>query len=135
MASESGDRWAGRKVRDVMLRDPKTVDANASVGVVRQLFENPRVQMALLVDGDDVFRGAVTRDDLPEDAISDRLALLFAGPTTPVDPDMDAGEAFDEIASDPSRRLVVLDGDGEKLVGLLCLNGARDGFCGSPKAS
>ena len=49
----------GAVVADVMLRDPKTLPADATVGEVRELLERPSVQMVLLADAG-VFAGAVT---------------------------------------------------------------------------
>lgn len=123
------ETWAGQSVSDIMLGKPKTLPADASVGTVRELFENPRVQMALLVEGAGLFRGAVTRDDIPQDAAPEAQALPFAGPATPVARDASAQDTFDEITRHPSRRLVVLGDDGETLLGLVCLNSRRTGFC------
>ena len=113
---------------DLMLREPKTLTADASVAEVREQLANPRVQMVLLADGR-VFKGAVT--ELPADAEPDARALDHAD-TDPevISPHASADEAFERAAASPNRRVVVLD-DDRNLLGLLCLNRDRSGFCGS----
>jgi CBS domain-containing protein len=113
---------------DLMLRNPKTLAGNASVGEVRNQLANPKVQMVLLADGH-AFRGAVTA--IPADAAPADLALDYAvnEPET-LPPDASADEAFERTAASHHRRVIVLDGD-DNLLGLLCLNQSRTGFCTS----
>ena len=114
---------------DLMLRDPKTLTAAASVAEVRELLANPKVQMVLLADGR-VFKGAVTH--VPADASPrDRaLAYIDANAAT-ISPRASADEAFERTAASPTRRVIVLDED-DNLLGLLCLNASRTGFCQTP---
>jgi hypothetical protein len=100
------------------------------VAEARQLFENRRVAMALLVENDRFFRGALIREDLPSEASLDAPALPFARPATPITADTSADAAFDQITKHPDRRLVVLGEDGETLLGLLCLDARKTHFCG-----
>ena len=117
----------GAVVADVMLRDPKTLPADATVGKVRELLERPSVQMVLLADGG-VFAGAVTA--LPAGAADDEPAADVADPSPPsLGPNESAATAFELAASLPHRRVVVLD-EHRNLLGLLCLNAARTRFCG-----
>jgi CBS domain-containing protein len=113
---------------DLMLRNPKTLAGDASVDEVRDQLANPKVQMVLLADGQ-AFRGAVTA--IPDDAAPADLALTYAvnEPET-LPPDASADEAFERAAASPHRRVIVLDGD-DNLLGLLCLNQSRTGFCTS----
>jgi CBS-domain-containing membrane protein len=114
---------------DLMLRDPKTLTADASVAEVRDQLANPRVQMVLLAD-DRAFKGAVTQ--IPADAAPDDRALDYADPEAEViSPRASADDAFERAAASPTRRVVVLD-DDRTLLGLLCLNASRTGFCGTP---
>ena len=115
-------------VADLMLRNPKTLAGDASVDEVRSQLANPKVQMVLLADGQ-AFRGAVTA--IPDDAAPADLALAYAvnEPET-LPPDASADEAFERAAASPHRRVIVLDGD-DNLLGLLCLNQSRTGFCTS----
>ena len=68
---------APQLVRDVMVKRPKTLPADATVGDVRRFFENPNVLNALLVDGTS-FVGVLERDDVtpaaPEAAPARELA-------------------------------------------------------------
>jgi CBS domain-containing protein len=114
---------------DLMLRSPKTLAADASVAEVREQLANPKVQMALLADGR-VFKGAVTR--VPDEAAPTEPALGYSDerPET-IAPDASAGEAFERTAASPNRRVIVLD-DENNLLGLLCLNPSRTGFCRTP---
>jgi CBS domain-containing protein len=116
---------------DLMLRDPKTMPADASVAEVRDLLANPRVQMVLLADGA-AFKGAVTA--LPADAAPTDLALDYRddAPET-ISPDAPAAEAFDRTAASPDRRVIVLD-DESNLLGLLCLDPSRTRFCQTPSS-
>lgn len=111
---------------DLMLRNPKTLAADASVAEVRDQLANPKVQMVLLADGP-TFRGAIT--SLPGSAAPTDLARDYAddAPAT-LSPDASDAEAFERAGASPHRRVIVLDGD-DNLLGLLCLNAARTGFC------
>jgi CBS domain-containing protein len=113
-------------VADLMIRGPKTLAGDASVAEVREQLANPKVQLVLLADGS-VFKGAVTT--LPEDAGPTELALAYAeqDPET-IPPDASDDEAFARATASPSRRVIVLD-DERNLLGLLCLNKNRTGFC------
>jgi hypothetical protein len=114
-------------VADVMLRRPKTLSSTATVGEVRAMLGNPSVQMVLLADGPR-FRGAITA--IPDDAPDEQDALRFADRSPE---SLRVGEtaqtAFDVTANNPHRRVVVL-GEEDELVGLVCLNEARTTFCG-----
>lgn len=120
---------------DVMLSRPKTLAADASVADVRVFFENPHVMTALLVD-DGEFRGAIDRGALPPDAPDDAGALGYAAfepPTIP--PDAGVEDALSALGGLESRRLVVLEPGGAKLLGLVCLNTRGTAFCKEPTPS
>ena len=111
---------------DLMLRDPKTLTAEASVAEARMLLANPKVQMILLTDGS-AFKGAVTQ--IPADASPrDRAVNYVDAEAETISPDASDDEAFERAAANPTRRVIVLDED-DKLLGLLCLNPDRTGFC------
>lgn len=114
---------------DLMLSSPKTLAADASVAQVREQLANPKVQMVLLADGRS-FKGAVTR--VPDEASPTDPALSYSeqSPET-IAPDAPADEAFERAAASPNRRVIVLD-DEDNLLGLLCLNPSRTGFCQTP---
>jgi len=68
------------------------------------------------VDGDEVYRGLVSRNDLIEQPDEDQLALLMREVPT-VDADDAIGDAAATMVAEDSRRLPVVDGD--RLVGIL----------------
>jgi CBS domain-containing protein len=68
------------------------------------------------VDGEEVYRGLVSRDDLIDQPDEDQLALLMRE-APPVDAADDIVDAADRMISEESRRLPVVDGDA--LVGIL----------------
>jgi CBS domain-containing protein len=113
-----------------MVPDPKTLGADASVAEVRDLLANPKVQMVLLTDGQ-AFKGAVTH--IPPDAAPGDRAVTYIDPgAETISPFVSADEAFERTAASPNRRVIVLD-DDQNLLGLLCLNPTRTGFCGVPE--
>jgi CBS domain-containing protein len=125
------DAAAGLRVRDAMVASPKTMPADGSVGDLRAAFANPHVMTALLVDGPE-FAGVVHRDALQDDASDEQPARPLARRDVPTTrPDAPLAEALTELDERAERRLVVLDGDGRTLRGLLCLSRDRGGFCQS----
>jgi CBS domain-containing protein len=125
------DDAAGRLVRDVMVKRPKTLPAEATVGDLRRQFENPRVQTALLTDGGR-FAGAIAPSELPDGADAAEPARAYARidvPTLAPDATMDEAIALLEARGD--FRVVVLEGEGEDatLAGLLCLDRRGTTFC------
>ncbi len=67
-------------------------------------------------DGEEVYRGIVSRDDLIEQPDEDQIALLMRDVPT-VETDDDLREAAATMVAERSRRLPVVDGD--KLVGIV----------------
>jgi CBS domain-containing protein len=121
-----------RIAADLMLRDPKTLGGDASVGEVRAQLANPKVQMVLLADGGR-FLGAVTT--IPAGAAADERALDYADPDPEtIFPGEPALSAFDRAAASAHRRVIVLGDDGS-LLGLLCLNVSRTRFCQTPDST
>jgi CBS domain-containing protein len=121
----------GQVVADLMLRNPKTLPAEAAVADARAVLDNPHVKMVLLTDGQ-TFVGAIT--DLPRDAVAAQRALDYADPSPEtIGPGEPASTAFARTAANPYRRLVVVDDDAH-LLGLLCVNESRTRFCATPRA-
>ena len=120
-------------VADVMLTSPKTLRADATAGEARSQLERPSVQLVLLAERG-VFRGAVA--EIPAEAPADAPAQDFtlAAPPT-IAPTDSAAAAFEQASAEPLRRLVVV-GEADELLGLVCLNSSRTRFCGgaSPAA-
>src|SRR5258708_37301846 len=112
-----------------MLKTPKALPASSSVKAVQELFANPKVRMALLVEEGGAFRGALTRGDLQDTASPDEPAVRYAQAGAPISPHASADEVFEPMTPSQTRRRVVLADDGETLIGLLCLNARATGFC------
>ena len=119
-------------VGDVMIRQPKTLPADALVADVRRQFERPSVRSALLADGHR-FAGVIERDGLPDGAPDDAAASEYveADPLT-VPPGLPVSDAVKLLAGRSEPRLIVLDEDGVTLIGLLCANPSATGFCVRP---
>jgi predicted transcriptional regulator len=122
---------AALHVRDAMVAAPKTVSADATVRDLRTMFSNPHVRTALIVDGTR-FVGVVQRAQV-QDVISDEHPAreLAVRDVPTVEPDTPLTDALTMLDSRDERRLVVLDADGDRLRGLLCLTSDRRGFCQS----
>ncbi len=115
-----------------MLRSPKTLPADATVGQVQALLRSASMQMVLLADGA-AFCGAIA--EIPDDVPADAAAIAFADPDAEsIAPSESAVTAFDVTARNPHRRVVVLD-ERRALVGLVCLNEARTRFCGGSSSA
>jgi CBS domain-containing protein len=127
------DDAASRLVRDVMVRRPKTLPADATVADLRRQFENPRVQTALLAE-DGRFTGAIAPTELPETANDAEPASAYARTDIPtLAPDATMAEALALLDERGDFRLVVVD--GESLAGLLCLDRRGTTFCTFTPAS
>ena len=117
------------RAADVMLRKPKTVPVEATVAEVRDLLSNPSVQLVLVTSGP-LFCGAVAA--IPAGAPAGALAIDYADPDPDtIGPNEPATVAFELTASNLHRRVVVI-GDDEELLGLVCLDETRTRFRGIP---
>jgi CBS domain-containing protein len=124
-----GDGVARQSVREVMLSRPKTLPAEATVADLRRLFENPRVETALVVDGTR-FVGVVDREQLDVPHSDDTPARSLARrDRVTIGPDAPVADAMDLMDETGGRRLVVVADDGVTVQGLLCLSTDRTGFC------
>jgi len=123
------DEAVALTVGEVMIRQPKTLPADALVVDVRRLFERPSVRTALLADGDR-FAGVIERDGLPAEAPDDARASDYVEPDPlTVPPGLPMPEAVKLLDGRAEPRLVVVDEDGATLRGLLCVNATATGFC------
>ena len=118
---------AGPTVEDVMLRAPRTVAPDTTVGEARATFENPRVRLLLVADGDR-FLGVVQRDAIPDDAADDAPLGGLTGESDRVAPEDPVDRAMALLDADGGDRLPVVAGDGA-IVGLICFNRRHGHFC------
>jgi CBS domain-containing protein len=122
------DTTAGRTAGDVMVTRPKTLPVEASVADARDLFQNSRVLVALLVDSGR-HAGELGRDDIPADASGEAPAIAFARTDGErCGPELSVHEALQRLETLASERLAVVGPDGE-LLGLLCYSRRDDRFC------
>ena len=118
---------ADRSVGEVVVRLPKTLDADATVATALAELADDHVHM-LLLTRDGLLLGTLVPTDLaaaPADAPALRYAVL-AGRT--IGPAVPADEALHLLVARDERRRAVVDDDG-RLVGLLCLKRRGNGFC------
>jgi CBS domain-containing protein len=119
----------GLTAADLMHRRLTTLPATTTVSELRAYFaESTSHKLALIVDGER-YVGAVTADALG-DAADDVPAARIARREPVVRPDAQAADAEAAALADPSDRLPVVDAEG-RLVGIVAINHARDGFCGT----
>jgi CBS-domain-containing membrane protein len=115
-------------VRDRMLTRCTTHPAGATIGDARDFFADDHKHLMLLVS-DGRLLGTVVRSDLATAGADDRPALEVAvlrGRT--VAPDDDVDRVRSALLTQDMRRIAVV-GDGDRLLGLLCLKKHRRGFC------
>ncbi|MDA0178871.1 CBS domain-containing protein [Solirubrobacter phytolaccae] len=121
---------AGPAVKDVMMLEPRSVGPATPIAEIRETFSRPSVKLMLVTDGER-FLGAVTRDELPAEGdgpIEPHVRTDFPH-LSPEDPVDKALELFNEHGL--SRIPVVTDGD--RLEGLVCVNGSHAAFCIYPR--
>jgi CBS domain-containing protein len=116
-------------VGEVMIRQPKTLPADALVADVRRLFERSSIRTVLLAD-DGRFAGAIERGGVPADAPDTALASEYIDPDpVTVTLGLTVPDAVKLLEGRSEPRLIVLDEDGATLRGLLCVNTTATGFC------
>jgi CBS domain-containing protein len=119
----------GLTAADLMHRRLTTLPATATVRELRAYFaESESHRLALIVDGDR-YVGAVAAGALGG-AADDASAAELARAEPVVRAGAPAAEAQAAALADPSSRLPVVD-DAGRLVGIVAINRARDGFCGT----
>ncbi len=113
--------------REVMLRHPKTLAADASIAQARAALSDDHVHMVLLTKGRRLV-GTLTRTDLPQAETSGGALwwAILAGRT--VSPDASTAMVQRLLIDHGIRRVAVVALDGS-LLGLMCLKRRRTGFC------
>jgi CBS domain-containing protein len=119
----------GLTAADLMHRRLTSLPSTATVGELRAYFaESTSHRLALIVDGER-YVGAIAAGDVV-DAADEASAADLARREPVVRADASAAEAQAAALADPSSRLPVVD-DAGRLVGIVAINRARDGFCGT----
>ncbi|WP_164704598.1 CBS domain-containing protein [Blastococcus litoris] len=123
-----GPRLLGATAADVMIRAPKVLPGDARVADVRHQFADDHVLMVLL-GAEGRLLGTLVREDVPGAASPAAPALPLAtltGRTVGIaEP---AVAVYRGLRERDQRRLAVVDSSGV-LLGLVCLNRRRTGFC------
>jgi CBS domain-containing protein len=120
---------AGPAVRDVMLRDPRTVGPDTPVAEVRETFANPSVKVLLVADGER-FLGTLGPADLPAEG-GGTIAELLHADARRLKPEDAVEDALRIVEETGSVRIPVVDAEG-RLEGLVCFNRSRNAFCATP---
>jgi CBS-domain-containing membrane protein len=131
MGSLSAPFGPDQTVSDVMLAEPKTLPADATVADARRVLDDHHVQLLLLADGGR-FRGAIAEIPAGADDAAPAATCRQDAPAT-IGPHEPASVGFERAKESPQRRIVVVDED-DNLLGLLCLKASLTGFCGRPSA-
>lgn len=116
-------------VRDVLHAKLSTLEATSTIGDARAYFAASASRRQAFVVDEGRYVGALTPDDLTDQA-SDRRAAEIAerGPTIGLDEPATAGR--DLALRTDARRVPVIDDDGT-LVGVIAVTGDLTSFCGT----
>jgi CBS domain-containing protein len=117
-----------RPVSEVMIRRPKSLPADATVGEARAMFANPKVLVVPLVEPDGRVLAELGRDEVPSSAQDSEHAAAYGSEPHLIAPDATMQAAVDTLTELDGERLVVVDEDG-RLAGMLCLNRSHGRFC------
>jgi CBS domain-containing protein len=120
---------AGPAVRDVLLREARAVAPDTPLREVRETFENPRVKLLLVADGER-FLGTLAPEDVPADG-DGTIAAHVRQDAPRLGAGDDVEQALKLVQETGASRIPVVDADG-RLEGLVCFNHARNVFCASP---
>ena len=112
-----------------MLTTPARHPPSATVGEIRDFFRDDHVHAALIVSPAGYLEAVVERDDIAKCQALDAAAAPLG---RPADRTVPAGASLADVrramTTTGRRRAAVTSADG-RLLGLLCLNASRAGFC------
>lgn len=113
----------------VVMRRGKELAHTAAVGEARRLLRSPEVLALPVLDGAR-YAGAVDRDAIPADAPDDAPLAPFVHRHLPVaSADLPAAEALRLLDATGGQRLVVVNDDGVRYHGIVCLRSDRRRLC------
>jgi CBS domain-containing protein len=114
----------GKRVRDAMTPDPRTVNADDSVVEAARIMEEEDVGSVPVVDVDNVLVGMITDRDIAlrvvaagKDPRSTTVGDVATKDVSPAYPDEPLDEALEQMAYRQVRRLPVIEDD--RVVGIL----------------
>jgi CBS domain-containing protein len=119
---------AGRSVDDVMIRRPKSLASDATVADARRVFENPKVLVCPVLDGEGRLVGELGREQLPASAAGDEPIGGHTVPAVSIASGASIEQAIEQLTELGGDRLTVVDASGH-MAGLLCLNRSHGRFC------
>jgi len=122
------DEAGGSTVRDVMMREARSVGPATPISEVRETFSSLSVKLMLVTDGER-FLGTLGRDDLPADGDGPIEPHVRADRPS-LSPDDPVENALALVREQDITRIPVVDGD--QLLGLVCFNKTHSAFCVYP---
>lgn len=128
-AARVPESFVGQTVADAMLHKPKTITSGGDVALLHTFFDDEHVHAALVLDTAGQLLSMVTRGDLVGHEADVPAAALGCLEGRVVSPDADLARTWQAMIDDHLRRLAVTDPEDGTLLGLLCLNRSRLGFC------
>lgn len=119
---------AGRSVDEVMIRRPKSLASDATVSDARRMFENPKVLVCPVLDGEGRLLGELGRGQLSERAAGDEPIDGYIVQAVTIASGSTIEQAIERLTALGGDRLTVVDASGH-MAGLLCLNRSHGRFC------
>jgi CBS domain-containing protein len=113
----------GKKVHDLMTKNPRTVTADATIAEAAKLMRDEDAGVVPIVEGDQLV-GVITDRDIAIRAVAEgkdgqtKVRDIASQDLVTIDPQQDLDEALRLMAQHQVRRLPVVEEDG-KLVGIV----------------
>ena len=120
------DEANGSTVRDVMMREARSVGPATPISEVRETFASPSVKLMLVTDGER-FVGTLGRDDLPAEG-DGPIEPHVRADTPRVTPEDPVARALEIVETTGMTRIPVVDAS-DRLQGLVCFNASHEAFC------
>jgi CBS domain-containing protein len=114
----------GKKIQDLMTKNPRTVTADATLAVAASIMRDEDAGVVPIVDAENHVVGVITDRDIAVRAVAEGKDVqttvrdIASQDLVTVDPQQDLDEALRLMAKHQVRRLPVVEEDG-KLVGIV----------------